>query len=227
MRARTAGGLALALLGIAGLAFWLRGEEGARAPRAAPSAKLAALPPAAAAPAGAAAPLEETAPESWRTGREPELETDEPEPAGDAPNPPVPPEEAVVPPELSPFFGSGGGQPSRALVRVALASALERSHPELDVSPGDLERASDAVLRIRSVREQLAALPFTRENAARRVSLSADLEAAMAEFQDAVQLAPSELTQGLETEEGLSEFDPAEPIPEPSFIDAPPEPPAQ
>jgi hypothetical protein len=146
-----------------------------------------------------------------------------PEPAeAEAPPGPEPESEpeAEVDPLLEPLVGAAG-QPSRLLVRSALADAVARDGRGLDPSPEALDRAADAVLRMRAAQTELAELPLTPANAARRVALRRDLQGASHDFEKAMGLSPSDFTGGVETPGGVDTFDPEEPIPEPSYLDDP------
>lgn len=153
-----------------------------------------------------------------------------PEPPRDDLAPPPVPREVHTPPEpearaeadseLAPLVDAAGN-PSRTLVRAALAEAVARDHPDLEPSPEALDRAADAILRIRAAQKALAALPLTLENAGQRVALRENLQAASEAFREAMGLSSGDFTAGVETPGGVDRFDPGEAIPEPSYLDEP------
>lgn len=209
-------GAAAVGLGIAGLLTWPRGEERVLL-RDAPLSKDEA-------PRGAAFP--ETAPAPGVPLPETAPPAEESETLPDELIPPPTPEEVHAPPEpeadsdRAALVDATGG-PSRTLVRAALADALARRYPDLERSPEEIDRAADAVLRIRAAQEALAALPLTLENAGRRLSLREKIQVASAAFREAIGLSPDEFTEGLEAAGGVDRFDPDEPIPEPSYLGEP------
>jgi hypothetical protein len=199
-------------LAAAALLVWPRGGERApRLERGPAQTGPSAVAPRETGPALDAPPAEAELPE-------PEgLPLDEPvvSPLPEQEPPPPEPEPAA---EDEPLVGSGGA-PSRRLVRAALADALARHHPELERSPGEIERGADAIARMRAAREALDVLPFLPENAPRRGALLDELLEASQEFREAIGLSPEEFTQDLEAPDKIDEFDPDEPIPEPSFLE--------
>ena len=163
-------------------------------------------------------PLPETAPPDAAEMLDDDLEP--PPESREADAPPESEPEADVDSGFAPLVGAGG-QPSRTLVRAALADAVARDHPGLDLSPEALDRAADAVLRMRAAQMELAELALTSANAARRVALGKQLEKASLDFEREMGLAPSDFTKGVDTPGDVDEFDPEEQIPEPSFLGEP------
>jgi hypothetical protein len=154
---------------------------------------------------------------------------EEPEPLGeDFSETPVPEQEGPPPEpepaldfELAPLF-NGAGEPSRFLVRSALQSKITRDHPTLEVSPEGLERASDAVLRIRAARLEMAKLAFDAANAPRRVLLREEILSAYVEFEKALGISPTAFTRPVPGQDD-SQGDAGEgSIPDPDSYDAPP-----
>jgi hypothetical protein len=165
------------------------------------------------------ASLPETAPPDAAETLDDDLEPPPPE-SREADAPPESEPEADVDSGFAPLVGASG-QPSRTLVRAALADAVASDHPGLDLSPEALDRAADAVLRMRAAQMELAELALTSANAARRVALGKELEKAVLDFETETGLSPSDFTEGVDTPGDVDEFDPEEQIPEPAFLDPP------
>lgn len=176
-------------------------------------------------------PPRDVSPEDAVSPDSAQLEVDpppeEPEPPGEdfdetpGPEQEGPPSEPDLGSELAPLINSAG-EPSRFLVRSALESKITRDHPELEVSPGDFERASDAILRIRAARLELEKLAFDAANASRRVLLRDEILRAYVEFEEALGISPTAFTRPVPPQDG-SQGDAGEgPIPEPDSYDAPP-----
>ena len=125
--------------------------------------------------------------------------------------------EELAPQTPQPDWIDADGQPTRSLVHASLERALREHHPRYKLSEDDVERATDAVLRLREARLALAELPQTPEVSDERRALVEEVAAAGAAFAEAVDMGLDEFTEGAGG--GIDRFDPREPLPEAEFLD--------
>lgn len=92
---------------------------------------------------------------------------------------------------------------TRALVRASLARDIPRKLPELTLSPGDLDRLSDTVVRVREHQVRLRGLAHTRDNAAEIQRLEAELVHDLLVFEEVTGMSATELTGAL-SDEGIT-----------------------
>lgn len=110
----------------------------------------------------------------------------------------------------------------RSDVRAMLEAALGSMLPDREFSEEEAERLTDAVLRIRAARRVLKRVPPSVAAADVLARERAALTEALADFQEVTGLDPSELTEILEPDGGLSNNDdPDMDSPEPSGDEAP------
>jgi hypothetical protein len=123
-----------------------------------------------------------------------------PEPAADpAPEPAAAPAAALAPDTRLPDDIAA----TRALVRASLARDIPRKLPALALSAGDLDRLSDAVLRVRAHQTRLRGLAHTRDNAAEIQRLEAELVHDLLVFDEVTGMSATELTGAL-SDEGIT-----------------------
>jgi hypothetical protein len=89
----------------------------------------------------------------------------------------------------------------RVAIRARLDASLTEHLPELKLSSEELDAATDALMRLRAARRELAELPRTPENAARIRELKAAIGTAYADFEYVVELDPAEFTERVEGDE--------------------------
>lgn len=92
---------------------------------------------------------------------------------------------------------------TRALVRASLAQDIPRKLPELALSAGELDRLTDAALRVRERQSRLRGLAYTRDNAAEIRRLQEQLVHDLLVFEEVTGMSASELTGAL-SDEGLT-----------------------
>lgn len=92
---------------------------------------------------------------------------------------------------------------THALVRASLARDIPRKLPELRLSPADLDRLSDTVLRVREHQIRLRGLAHTRENAVEIQRLEAELVHDLMVFEEVTGMSATELTGAL-SDEGIT-----------------------
>jgi len=96
------------------------------------------------------------------------------------------------------------GEPTRALVRGALAAAIERHDPSLKLSSAELDAATDALWTLREARLELARLGDDPAHARRRRVLVEKIGRATADFSYHVEMSPGELSALDQAGAGLS-----------------------
>jgi hypothetical protein len=103
---------------------------------------------------------------------------------------------------------SGGDEDSaitRKLVRAALAQDIPRKLPDLELSAGELEQLTDAVLRVREHQGRLRGLAHTRDNAAEIRRLEEQLVHDLLIFEEVTGMSATELTGALSDEQLTTE----------------------
>ncbi|MEZ4334187.1 MAG: hypothetical protein R3F35_20745 [Myxococcota bacterium] len=103
-----------------------------------------------------------------------------------SPTPPGSPEDAA--------YAALYGEPTPELMRRELARALDAGFTDLRLSPAEIERASDALYRLRETRVALDALPMEPDTAAERRRLVEALGEATSTFRDVTRMDPAEFT---------------------------------
>jgi hypothetical protein len=98
----------------------------------------------------------------------------------------------------------------RARVRELLEAHFAGRVPEAELAHVDYEAMTDAVMRIRAARRALGALEPSAASAEVLADARQDLTDALADFQLASGVAPSDLTELFDPADGLSHDDPAD-----------------
>jgi hypothetical protein len=106
------------------------------------------------------------------------------------PQPPPPPAPTAPAPSLA-----TPAQEPRAALRAQLVAALEGPLTDHKLSSDEIDAATDALLRLREARRELAALPRTPENAERLRELRDAVGTAMGDFEYLLDLDPAELSE--------------------------------
>lgn len=114
----------------------------------------------------------------------------------DAPSPAVPVSQEDA------AYAALYGEPTPELVRRELARALDAGFADLRLSPAEIERASDALYRLRETRIALDALPMEPGTAAERRRLVEALGQATSTFRDVTRMDPAEFTARALAEKG-------------------------
>ena len=101
----------------------------------------------------------------------------------------------------APTEAAGPEAERRAAIRARLEASIAEHLPDRKLSSDQLDAATDALLRLRAARLELAALPRTPEHAERLRELTAAIGEASADFEYVVDLDPAEFTERVSREE--------------------------
>jgi hypothetical protein len=118
----------------------------------------------------------------------------------------------------APFLDEGG-QPTRALLRSALEATIAARLPDREISPEEIEQATDAAWRLRQAQLAMRALAETPESAEERRRLRDEIASANADFAYAMGMTPGEFTAQVQSEVGVDSSSEGEAVPEPEFLD--------
>jgi DNA-binding transcriptional ArsR family regulator len=127
-----------------------------------------------------------------------------------------PPDPAAREPASVPDAAAAGalfdtaGEPTREFVLASLRAAIERKLPGQKLSSEEYDQLAEAVLRMRSVQQQLRGVPPTAENAERLRALREELATAAGDFEYVLEMSPAEFTAQVQPDAGIDEADPDE-----------------
>jgi hypothetical protein len=121
-------------------------------------------------------------------------------PAVDAPPPAV----SAAPMSLERAL-AGGEELPRDLIRALLQGAFEFHLPRHKLSSDDYEQLTDAVVRIRAARREMAELTVSVENAERLRELRETLVDALSDFEYVADLSPAEFTELVQPGVGITD----------------------
>ncbi len=127
--------------------------------------------------------------------------------------------EPATPLPASPFVYEEGQIPRREQVRAAVEATLKERFEGYRLSSDEVDRVTDALILLRGSQVRLRALPVGPETAEERRGLVVAIGEATSTFNEVLDMDPAEFTAETEPEEGIDRFDPAEPVPEPEFIE--------
>jgi len=172
------GAVAMALFG------WPPLREGAPDHNDAAHDQDVAAPPTVAAPAHAPAPVlvpkpAPTHPDDLSLSADKSAETSTAVPAVD--------------PADAPFVETWG-EPTPELLRASIEAVVADIFVDRTLAPAEIERATQALLELRTLRAELEALPMEPAHAARRRALVEELGRASETFHDVMDMSPSEFT---------------------------------
>jgi hypothetical protein len=92
---------------------------------------------------------------------------------------------------------------SPALVRLALADAIEERLPDLKLSAAELDALADATLRLRRAQQTLRELPEDSSKAKARAEARRHLTEAISDFTYVVEMTPAEFSERVQTDVGI------------------------
>lgn len=97
----------------------------------------------------------------------------------------------------------GGDAIARDDVRALLAEELARSFPDLELSEAELDELTTAVVTMRAAQDELRALPFTGENAARIRALRSQVIAQADTFRRVTHMSTGDFIQAVSQSGGI------------------------
>lgn len=106
-------------------------------------------------------------------------------------------DDPAIAPELDPAdlpFVAAFGEPTPELVRAAIEAVVAELFVDRALSPGEIDRAAQALVDLRAARAELDQLAMEPAHAERRRALVEDLGRASETFREVTQMTPAEFT---------------------------------